>query len=78
MRGIVGRPTSVGHSLVEVNIYEGTFLLLYSILMGSEKGSKNINRYTLGRMASKTISRKLRVAICVHASCRSLGIYFVA
>ena len=43
MRGSVGSPTSIGQGLIEVNISGGTFLLLQGLLVGGERGSKNIN-----------------------------------
>ena len=43
VRESVGSPTSDEHDPIEVNIYEGTFLLLQGLLVGGERGSKNIN-----------------------------------
>ena len=35
---IIGSPTSVGHSPIEVNIYGGTFLPLQGLLVEDERG----------------------------------------
>ena len=42
--GLIGSPTLNGHGPIEVNIYEETFLMLQGLLVGDERGSKNISR----------------------------------
>ena len=44
VRGSVGSPTIARHGLIEVNIYGGTLLLLQGLLVGGERGSKNISK----------------------------------
>ena len=37
---IVRSPTSLGHSLIKMNIYRGAFFMLQDLLVGDERGSK--------------------------------------
>ena len=39
----IGSSTSIRHDSIEVKIYGGTFHLLQGLLVGGERGSKNIN-----------------------------------